>query len=65
MINQTQQALLLSDADLDTVAGGELIGGRGNDVVLGQDGSDLLLVNNGDGSDFYQLNKLGLFTNDL
>lgn len=25
---------------------------RGDGVVLGQDGSDLLIVNNGDGSDF-------------
>jgi hypothetical protein len=31
-----------------------LLGDRGNDQVEGQDGSDLLIWNNGDGSDFME-----------
>jgi hypothetical protein len=31
-----------------------LLGNRGNDVALGQDRNDLLIVNNGDGSDFLE-----------
>ena len=40
-MKQIREQMLLSDAELDAIAGG---GSRGNDVMLGQDGSDLLLV---------------------
>ena len=36
-------------------------GTRGTGVVLGQDGNDLLIVNNGDGSDFLESDSADAF----
>ena len=35
-----------------------LIGGRGNDIKLGETGDDLLISNNGDGSDLIQIAEI-------
>ena len=53
----------LASAELHEVTGGRAIGGAGRDFLLGssgndtireQNGSDLLIWNNGDGSDFLE-----------
>ena len=50
--------LLIGGDGVDTLRGGPgndtLIGGRGNDVKLGESGLDLLIWNNGDGSDLME-----------
>ena len=53
MMQQTEKQMLLSDAELDAIAGG---GGAGNDILLGGSGNDLII--GGDDSDAIPVQKV-------